>query len=167
MSSQPTPTPQVAFDNVVQGTTEWANNQNLNAIAEYHNAWPSYVQAVQISKGRGGLNMPPALLPALVIHVIPTSVEAMMRNEPAVNIVYGNSPTDYVCTPNELPSDPPVQTGGVGKELLPGSPGWFQALIGDTTPNGTTIFATTSEGISGLFQKYDASFGSGVFKKVN
>lgn len=156
------PTPDCAFANVVSSTQAWADSQNKAAVEYYQGLWPSYVEAVQIAQQRGGQNMPAPLLPHLKIHIVPTSVADMMANKPAVQIVYGTSTTDYVCTPNTLP-EPPAQTGGIGYHTDP-SP-YFGALPGDAVPAGTIVKGTSKDGVTGSFLKIQLPWG-GMYLKV-
>lgn len=158
--------PQAVYNAYVADQNIWAANKNAAAVADYHTKWPGYVQNVQIAQSRGGANMPAPFLPALItyVDVAQEGFQKFMANEPFLTVVYGRNSTDYVCTPNTLPTTP-VQSGGVGNQIAD-APGWWQALPGDTTPNGSVIYATSEDGVSGLFKKFEALFGSGVFQKV-
>ncbi|HZT29732.1 MAG TPA: hypothetical protein VFA33_07615 [Bryobacteraceae bacterium] len=156
------PTPACAFSNIVTSTEAWAAQRNAAAVADYESQWPGYVQAVQIAQSRGGQNLPAALVPRLTLHVLPTSVADMQANKPAVQIVYGNTPTDYVCPPHSLPVPQP-QTGGIG--VRQGDGPWFSALPGDSVPDGTVIQGTSKDGVTGSFQKVVIPFG-GLYLKV-
>jgi hypothetical protein len=63
-----------------------------------------------------------------------------------------------------MPPIPGVNTHPLGIGLIgvqmPGVPGWFTSLDGDTTPGGTVFPGTSKDGVSGLFQKVASPFGS-------
>ncbi len=72
-----------------------------------------------------------------------------------------------ICAMPTLPVIAAVVSGTmlVGKQLA-GDPGWFNAQTGDVTPNEAVAPATSQDGISGLFKKYDSAVGQGWFQKI-
>lgn len=85
------------------------------------------------------------------------------------NGVYTYAESPYpVCAP--LPLDP--QPGSfypsipgmthVGNEDLPTNPDWFSVGMGDATPPGKIVEATSDDGVHGLFRKISNPFG-GIF----
>jgi len=57
-------------------------------------------------------------------------------------------------------------TGKIGKAIPGGKGVWFQALEGDTTPDGIVAPGTSQDGVVGLFQKVGFPMGAGWFQKI-
>ena len=99
----------------------------------------------------------------------PTVPLAYVVGEPDANgfqwPVMGTVP---VCTaipepPSQMPPTPIPNTIAIGIQVYPG---WFQSLPQDTIPQGKVIFGTSQDGVTGLFEKFEATFGTGVYQKV-
>jgi len=73
-----------------------------------------------------------------------------------------------VCALPPIPALPAAPVPGMGKigTQSDGAPEWFNALAGDTTPIGRTIYGMSQDGITGLFKKFGAPVGAGYFEKV-
>jgi hypothetical protein len=70
-------------------------------------------------------------------------------------------PLPYYASGNATPTPVP-NTIHIGNRI--GTSNWFQALPGDTFPNGmTTPPMTSADGVNGVFEKFGAPVGIGWY----
>lgn len=149
----------------IKGQVANLNDQLKGVYLTGFNNW-----AISVTAGRAPNTDPPKPPSSYVVGYFtdPTSGPGVPPYGVPVQWAYPAVGTQPVC---EMPPVPGVvvHAAGTGKIgiAIPGGRGvWFQALDGDTTPDGTVAPGTSADGVHGLFQKVGFPMGAGWFQKI-
>ena len=156
-----------ALTNALTGAKQRCADLNAALTTDYLTQFKSFSD--NVTSGRVPNTNPPQPPKAFIVGYMPdpTTGPGSPWYPTVIQWPYATPGNDPVCA---MPPIPGVVTHATGVMLIgtqnPWAPEWFNAMEGDQTPIGTVAPGTSSDGVSGLFQKCGAPVGAGYFRKI-
>lgn len=149
--------------NILASSTAMVKRLNEDLITRYHMAYTDYVANMQSGENiPADRRVPPK--PPMAWELAPPNESGFVFYQVGTTPVCDPGPTVNCNFDNPLPNKVP-NVIMIGKNL---GGKWFQALPGDTFPNGqTTPPITSADGVTGTFEKFGAPVGYGWYLQVS
>jgi len=149
--------------NILASSTAQVQRLNADLITRYHSAFDDYT----LNMTSGGFvpvdrRVPPK--PPNAWELAPANADGFVFYQIGTTPVCDQPPTPNYNADNPQPNTVPNMIM-LGNRI---NGKWFQALKGDTFPNGqTTPPITSADGVAGTFEKFGAPVGPGWYLQVN